>query len=311
MELYRDTEDSRSCPRTWSRSQHRGDRRDDGDADDRGADRRPSRPTWRSSTSCPMHIWESVEDPDEFGNDEMIGSGPFSLVEADQGESVELAANTEHWGTPPNIDGVIFQTYEADDARMTALTTSQIDAMLDVPETAIPALQNEENVVVNIAEVAAGGSFTRHLLQRHRGRGLPAGRRRLLRASGAEGPRRSAGARPRHRQGAADHGGNQRDRIARPVAGAAGPRRLLRVRDPGLRVRHRRGQRASSTRPATRTATATAFANACPTRTARTSPSASTTRLTRRPERASRRSSRRRGSRSAWRSPSRSSTRMR
>ena len=46
----------------------------------------------------PKHIWEEVEDPVEFGNDEMIGSGPFSLVEADQGVSVELAANTEYWG---------------------------------------------------------------------------------------------------------------------------------------------------------------------------------------------------------------------
>jgi peptide/nickel transport system substrate-binding protein len=108
----------------------------------------------------PMHIWESVEDPVEFGNDEMIGSGPFSLVEADQGVSVELASNTGYWGAPPNVDGVIFQTFEADDARVTALTTSQIDAMLDVPETAIPTLQNTENVTVHIADVAAGGSLT-------------------------------------------------------------------------------------------------------------------------------------------------------
>jgi peptide/nickel transport system substrate-binding protein len=108
----------------------------------------------------PQHIWADVEDPVEFGNDEMIGSGPFSLVEANQGESVELASNTEYWGTPANVDGVIFQTFEADDARVTALTTSQIDAMLDVPETAIPALQNTENVTVHIADVAAGGSLT-------------------------------------------------------------------------------------------------------------------------------------------------------
>lgn len=108
----------------------------------------------------PMHIWEEVEDPVEFGNDEMIGSGPFSLVEADQGVSVELAANTDYWAAPPNVDGVIFQTFEADDARVTALTTGQIDAMLDVPETAIPQLQNTENVFVHIADVAAGGSLT-------------------------------------------------------------------------------------------------------------------------------------------------------
>ena len=108
----------------------------------------------------PKHIWEGVEDPVEFSNEEMIGSGPFSLVAADQGVSVELAANTEYWATPPNVDGVIFQTFEADDARVTALTTGQIDAMLDVPETAIPTLQNTENVFVHIADVAAGGSLT-------------------------------------------------------------------------------------------------------------------------------------------------------
>jgi peptide/nickel transport system substrate-binding protein len=108
----------------------------------------------------PKHIWEGVEDPVEFSNEEMIGSGPFSLVAADQGVSVELAANTEYWGTPANVDGVIFQTLEADDARVTALTTGQIDAMLDVPETAIPTLTNTENVFVHIADVAAGGSLT-------------------------------------------------------------------------------------------------------------------------------------------------------
>jgi peptide/nickel transport system substrate-binding protein len=108
----------------------------------------------------PMHIWESVEDPVEFGNDEMIGSGPFKFAEASQGEFVELEANTEHWSMPPNVGGVIFQTFDADDARVTALTTGQIDAMLDVPETAIPALQNAENVTVHIADVAAGGSLT-------------------------------------------------------------------------------------------------------------------------------------------------------
>jgi peptide/nickel transport system substrate-binding protein len=108
----------------------------------------------------PMHIWEGVEDPVEFGNEEMVGSGPFSLVAADQGVSVELAANTDYWAAPPNVDGVIFQTFEADDARVTALTTGQIDAMLDVPETAIPTLQNTDNVFVHIADVAAGGSLT-------------------------------------------------------------------------------------------------------------------------------------------------------
>ena len=105
----------------------------------------------------PEHIW-AEEDPQEFGNEEMIGSGPFTFVEASQGEFVELAANPDYWGTPPAIDGVIFQKIETADARITALTADppQVDALSEFPATAIPALQNAENVVVNIAETPGG-----------------------------------------------------------------------------------------------------------------------------------------------------------
>jgi peptide/nickel transport system substrate-binding protein len=107
----------------------------------------------------PQHIWEAEADPVAFENAEMVGSGPFSLVEASQGEFVELAANHEHWKTPPNIDGVIFQTITNADARVTALTTGDVDAISEFPATAVSALQNTENVTVHIADVAAGGSL--------------------------------------------------------------------------------------------------------------------------------------------------------
>ncbi|MEA2650828.1 MAG: peptide/nickel transport system substrate-binding protein, partial [Chloroflexota bacterium] len=107
----------------------------------------------------PKHIWEAEADAVEFENAEMIGSGPFKLVEAVQGESVELAANTDYWGTKPNVDGVIFQKFANADARITALTTGDIDAVTEFPATAVSALQNAENVEVHIADVAAGGSL--------------------------------------------------------------------------------------------------------------------------------------------------------
>jgi peptide/nickel transport system substrate-binding protein len=107
----------------------------------------------------PMHIWEAEADPVAFENAEMIGSGAFSLVEASQGEFVELAANKEHWNTPPNVDGVIFQTISNADARVTALTTGDVDAINEFPATAVSALQNTENVTVHIADVAAGGTL--------------------------------------------------------------------------------------------------------------------------------------------------------
>lgn len=107
----------------------------------------------------PEHIWAEAGDPVAFENEEMIGSGPFTLADYSRNEFTELAANDDYWQTPANIDGVIFQTYDNADARVTALTTGEIDAVTEFPVTAVPTLQNDENITVHIADVAAGGSL--------------------------------------------------------------------------------------------------------------------------------------------------------
>lgn len=107
----------------------------------------------------PKHIWEGEADVVDFENAEMIGSGQFKLVEAVQNESIEFATNTDYWRTPPNVDGVIFQKFDNADARITALTTGDIDAMTEFPATAVSTLQNTENVEVHIADIGAGGSL--------------------------------------------------------------------------------------------------------------------------------------------------------
>ncbi|MDQ3691915.1 MAG: ABC transporter substrate-binding protein [Chloroflexota bacterium] len=107
----------------------------------------------------PKHIWESEEDAVAFENEEMVGSGPFTLEEASQGEFIELASNTEYWGTPPSVDGVIFQTIPNPDARVTSLTTGEVDAITEFPATAVSTLQNAEDVTVHIADIGAGGSL--------------------------------------------------------------------------------------------------------------------------------------------------------
>lgn len=107
----------------------------------------------------PKHIWENEDDPVAFDNLDMIGSGPFKVAEYSQGEFVELETNTEYWQTPANIDGVIFQTIDNPDARATALTTGEVDAITEFPATAVSTLQNAENVNVHIADIGAGGAF--------------------------------------------------------------------------------------------------------------------------------------------------------
>jgi peptide/nickel transport system substrate-binding protein len=101
----------------------------------------------------PRHIWES-EDPAEFTNLEMIGSGPFKMVEYSQSAFVHLAANKDHFATPPKVDEVVFQTFENNDALVQALKTGQVDMIVEMPATAVEALQAESNV-----EVLVGAPF--------------------------------------------------------------------------------------------------------------------------------------------------------
>ena len=107
----------------------------------------------------PKHIWEAVEDPVAFENEEMIGSGPFTLAEFSQGEFVRLETNSDYWGTVPLVDEVVIQTYINPDARIAALTNGDVDAITEFPATAISTLQNTENIEVQISNVAAGGSI--------------------------------------------------------------------------------------------------------------------------------------------------------
>ncbi|HEV7200111.1 MAG TPA: ABC transporter substrate-binding protein [Candidatus Limnocylindria bacterium] len=106
----------------------------------------------------PKHIWES-EDAFTFDNAAMIGTGSFKLKDYETDEFVELEAVKDHWNISPNIDGVIFQTIDNDDARVAALTEGDVDMITEFQNTAIPTLQNTENVEVVTME-AIGGSLT-------------------------------------------------------------------------------------------------------------------------------------------------------
>lgn len=108
----------------------------------------------------PEHIWSAhTENASEFENLEMIGSGPFKLVEYRQNEFAHLAAVKDHYLTPPKIDEVVFQTFDNQDALVQAIKTGQVDLITEMPNTAVASLRNEENVeVVSGAPLAPGVS---------------------------------------------------------------------------------------------------------------------------------------------------------
>ena len=93
----------------------------------------------------PEHVWGS-EDAVEFDNVSMIGSGPFKMVEYAQNEFVQLAANKDHFFSPPKVDEVIFQTFENNDALVQAIKTGQVDMITEMPATAVETLKTEDAV---------------------------------------------------------------------------------------------------------------------------------------------------------------------
>jgi peptide/nickel transport system substrate-binding protein len=104
----------------------------------------------------PSAIWEAIDDPVAFTNDDMIGSGPFTLAGYTQDESVILEANPDYWGTVPSIDRVIFQTYANPDARVQALINGELDMITEFPATAIASLRNSQNVAIAQGSYFAG-----------------------------------------------------------------------------------------------------------------------------------------------------------
>lgn len=105
----------------------------------------------------PEHIWGELEEEDviEFENSEMIGSGPFKLVEYRASEFARLETNKEHYLYDPKIDGVIFQIFANEDAMVQAIRTSQVDMINEMPRTAVATLRNEPDIEVVVGPPAS------------------------------------------------------------------------------------------------------------------------------------------------------------
>jgi peptide/nickel transport system substrate-binding protein len=98
----------------------------------------------------PEHIWKDYDNETavEFENNELIGSGPFKLVDYAQGEFVHLAKNPDWYGTMPKVDEVLFQTFSNQDALVQAIKTGQVDMITEMPLTAVASLEQSPDVQV-------------------------------------------------------------------------------------------------------------------------------------------------------------------
>lgn len=112
----------------------------------------------------PKHIWEPLEDPSTFANEEAIGCGPFKFVEREPGAFVRLEANDNYFRGRPQVDEVIIKIIPSLDAQTLAIRAGEIDMMALAPGPQVRVLMAEEHVKV----IAAPSTNIQYLSINHR-----------------------------------------------------------------------------------------------------------------------------------------------
>ena len=82
-------------------------------------------------------------------------TGPFRIIEREQGVRVVLERNPDYWNSAnrnggPYLDQVVFQVIPDPSARIAALQTGQIDVDIDIPADRVADLSRDPNLVVEL-----------------------------------------------------------------------------------------------------------------------------------------------------------------
>jgi peptide/nickel transport system substrate-binding protein len=85
----------------------------------------------------PKHVWEEVDDPTTFTNEEPVGTGPYILSNFST-QAVELTARDDYWGGELAVPTLYYVSY----ADNTALTTALANGDADWAQAFIPNVQS-------------------------------------------------------------------------------------------------------------------------------------------------------------------------
>src|SRR5581483_666109 len=107
----------------------------------------------------PKHIWQAHTghkgaDLKTFANSApVVGAGPYKLVKFTKDQIALFQRNDSFYGPRPQADGFGLQMFSNDDALVSALKAHDIDAIEDVPATAIKTLRSSGFVVTDVPGV--------------------------------------------------------------------------------------------------------------------------------------------------------------
>lgn len=108
----------------------------------------------------PEHIWSKISDEElrQYTNEPDssppggVGSGPFILTEAREGQYYTFERNDDYWDGPAHISGVEFRLYRNGDAMVQALKNGEIDFADDLDANVFDSLENAENITARSSD---------------------------------------------------------------------------------------------------------------------------------------------------------------
>lgn len=99
----------------------------------------------RLTAFCEISQQSWIEDHDQAElASNPNGTGPFEVVEYDEGVSVEMEAFDRYWGESPDADRVTFMSASEDSARVNALLGGDTDFIVNVPSQDVPRLEDDD-----------------------------------------------------------------------------------------------------------------------------------------------------------------------
>ncbi len=101
----------------------------------------------------PEHVWADISEDDvksfanEPGDSEVVGSGPFRLVEGTAGGSTyTFEPNPDYWEGAPHIDGIIFRVFKSEDPAIQALIKGEVDFVEGISALQVRSLEGQANI---------------------------------------------------------------------------------------------------------------------------------------------------------------------
>jgi peptide/nickel transport system substrate-binding protein len=99
----------------------------------------------------PQHVWSKYtghkgNDLKTFSNLPLVGAGPFELVKFNKNDIALFQRNDSFYGEKPKADAFGLRMFSNEDTLVAALKSHEIDAIEDVPATAIKTLSKSFNI---------------------------------------------------------------------------------------------------------------------------------------------------------------------